>query len=185
MNRKLLASLLSAVMLWACMVAQVLAQPQYWDPGSNLTYFMHQGYRFDKNTVSNIGKQMDNNDDVSACLRFARDTGINPASIRGMRHGGQEWQSIMKSLAYEPHRLYEGLGIIDNLGVPPRFRDTFRKYDRYLKDGEPLILTDEDVRDLVQLRFCIVTFGVPVGEVFRARARHDSWTSVILNQGRP
>lgn len=183
---------LPAVLLAICLFftvagvrAEETADPQsYWSEDSQLTYHLHSGYGFPKAIVSTIGKMIGNNDDVSVCLFLGKSKGLDPRIIMGMRNKGFSWAQTMESSGFEAYLLFDKIGIIDANGVPPKFRKAFKKYDKWKEDGGKLEMEDQEVRDLVQMRFCVNTFGVPISQVLKAGSRNN-WTHVILNQGRP
>jgi len=141
---------------------QDIAENSLWSAESPMTYIMSRKYATDKNVVMTLGRLLTNDDDVSVCLYLSQQTLVHPQNVMGMRRSGMSWKEVIKSLGFDATKLKK-----------------WQKNPSYQMD-----LTDDDVRDLVQLRFLVVNFGVTAIEVMRARNAGSSWTAMILSKGK-
>lgn len=147
-----------------------------------MTYFMSKFYNADKQVVMTLGKLLENDDDVSVCLYFAQVTGIHPQNIMGLKRSGMSWKDAMKSIAFTPSKIFTDVGMYEIFGVPARFKHSYNEFKKWQGDaGHEMDLTDDDVRDLVQLRFTVQNCGMSVIEAMRKRNSGASWTNIILS----
>lgn len=159
-------------------------KPAYWTPSSQLVYYMHQAYGFNKKMISTVGRMLNNNDDVSVALRIARQKNLDPRIVMGMRRKGMTWMQILKSCGMHPSKLYENLSVHQVMGVPDRFKKTFGEYQKWTENpADDIELKDEQVQDLVQLRLVVKIFGVHGRTVMKIRNSGKDWTQIILNRG--
>jgi len=187
MNKKYILIFTILITLSLCVItnAQEIDKDTLWSPSSQMTYIMSRKYGVDKSVVTILGKMLDNNDDVSVCLYLHKKTSIHPQNIMGLKRKGMSWKQIMKSLKFEPDALFTESGIYEIFGVPRKFKHSYGELKKWQKDpSHEMDLTDDDVRDLVQLRFIVRNFGVPPINVMRARNSGASWTNMILSGGK-
>lgn len=165
--------------------SQTIDKETLWGENSTMTFIMYRAYNTDKQIVMTLGKLLENDDDVSVCLYLAGKTQIHPQNIMGLKRANQSWKQIIKSISFEPSTIFTDAGIYDIFGVPHIFRHSYGEYKKWQKDANyQMDLTDDDFRDLVQLRFVTQNYGASMITVMRKRNAGESWTNMILSGGR-
>lgn len=165
--------------------AQNMEKEVLWSENSGLTYYMSTFYKFDKYIVTTLGSLLDNPDDVSVCLYIAQETNIHPQDIMGVKRAGESWVQILRSIKYCPSKIFVEPGMYEIFGVPAKFRHSYNQLKKWQSNpGHQIELDDDQVRDLVQLRFVVTNFGTPPIDTMRARNSGRTWTNIILNSGR-
>ncbi len=165
--------------------SQPIDKETLWGENSTMTFIMYRAYNTDKQIVMTLGKLLENDDDVSVCLYLAEKTKIHPQNIMGLKRANQSWKQIIKSISFEPSTIFTDAGIYDIFGVPHVFRHSYGEYKKWQKDATyQMDLTDDDFRDLVQLRFVTKNYGVTLINAMRRRNAGESWTNMILGSGK-
>lgn len=180
-----IAAILFTITVFEPSFSQQTDKEVLWSPSSSLTYAMCHYYKAEQDVVTTLGKLLDNDDDVSVCLYLSQKSGIHPQDIMGMKRQGLPWKQIIKSLNVSPEEIFTESGMYEIFGVPAKFKHSYGELKKWQKDpNHSMDLTDDDVRDLVQLRFVVVNFGAPCINVMRSRNSGRTWTELILSQGR-
>lgn len=165
--------------------SQSIDKVTLWSSESNMTYIMARLYGVDKNVVITLGKTLDNDDDVSVCLFLSQQTGIHAQNVMGLKRSGMKWTEAMKSINFKVNKLFEDIKMHELFGVPGRFKHAYNEYKKWNNDPSyEMDLTDDDVRDLVQLRFIVVNWGNATKDVMKERDRGASWTNMILSRAK-
>ena len=165
--------------------SQTIDKDTLWGENSTMTFIIYRAYNTDKQIVMTLGKLLENDDDVSVCLYLASKTQIHPQNIMGLKRANQSWKQIIKSISFEPSTIFTDAGIYDIFGVPHVFRHSYGEYKKWQKDANyQMDLTDDDFRDLVQLRFVTKNYGTSLIAAMRKRNAGESWTNMILSGGR-
>ncbi|MCD4783263.1 MAG: hypothetical protein K8T10_05445 [Candidatus Eremiobacteraeota bacterium] len=163
--------------------AQQIEKDTLWSSSSQMTYLMSRKYGVEKNVVTILGKMLENDDDVSVCLYLYTKSSIHPQDIMGLKRKGMAWKQIMKSLKFDADKLFTEAGIYEIFGVPQKFKHSYGELKKWQKDpSHEMNLTDDDVRDLVQLGFLVRNSGIPPINIMRERNAGASWTNMILNR---
>jgi hypothetical protein len=162
--------------------AQQIDKATLWSEASNMTYTMARYYQSEKPVVMTLGKLLENDDDVSVCLYFGQQTGIHPQNVMGLKRSGMLWKDAMKSISFQPSKLFTDVGMYELVGVPAKFKHSYNEFKKWQGDANyEMDLTDDDVRDLVQLRFVVQNCGMSVIEAMRTRNSGASWTNIIIS----
>ncbi|MCE1248386.1 MAG: hypothetical protein LWY06_17230 [Firmicutes bacterium] len=184
MKKYIIAAVLVCIAALTCRIAtaQETDKSVLWSEASNMTYFMAKYYNADKQVVMILGKTLENDDDVSVCLHLGQSTGIHPQNIMGLKRSGMAWKEAMKSVSFPVSKLFTDVGMYEIFGVPARFKHAYNEFKKWQGDaGYEMDLTDDDVRDLVQLRFAVQNCGMSAIEAMRKRNSGTSWTNIILS----
>jgi hypothetical protein len=155
--------------------------PDIWSEESSLVHVYSYQYKVPIKTISNIGHRIDDNDDVSVCLYVAKKRGYDPLDILGLKKRGLPWKEIFKIVGLDMENLFTETNILYVSKVPGRFRHAVGEYHKWRKDPTyPMDLTDNDVRDMVQMQFVMTQQGLPAGQVMDIRNSGADWNVVIL-----
>ena len=164
--------------------SQPVDKATLWSENSTMTFLMVHYYKAEKNVVMTLGKLLDNDNDVSVCLYLSKKTQLHPQDIMGLKRAGQSWKQIVKSIGFQPATVFTDMGLYEIFGVPKVFKHSYGEYKKWQNDpSHEMDLTDDDFRDMVQLRFVVKNFGVPYITVMRKRNAGYPWTNIIINKG--
>ncbi len=152
-----------------------------------MIYYLNKYYKYPPSIIVTLGKFIGykNDDDVSVCMCIGRDTRLDPRDVMGLKNRGLSWKEIIKTTGFQPSTLFKKAGFDYFDTVPHRFEHAFSEYKKWKKNPSyQMDLSDDEVRDLVQLNLVIHLFGVTAQNMMKARDRGARWSNIILAGGR-
>lgn len=149
-----------------------------WTDTSPMTIFLAEHYAVDPIVVISLGQRMSKyDDDASTAIYLAKLANIDPMKMLDPRIEGKSWNQIMKRLEIDPKDLFIKL---DSKVIPGKFRYEFRQYEKTLEDPEyQMVLYDDNIRNLVQLRLMKEAFGKNPIEVMNSISQGYAFTELI------
>jgi hypothetical protein len=161
------------------------AGPHEWIPDSQVTMDLARTYGFRTLMVVAIGNFLKTVDDTSVCLYLAKEKGYDPRPVAAIRENKTPWKAVMKNLSYSPFGLFENLAFSGTGPIPDRFKHAYEEYKKWRDDPtREMDLTDDDVRDMVQLRLIVKLYGVPASEVMKLRNSGVGWEEIMIRGGK-
>lgn len=157
------------------------ADSEMWTYSSDMTKFLAKHYKVDPIIIVSMAQNMRYDDDVSTAIYLAKRADTNPMFLYDERVEGKSWQSIMKSRGISAESLFGGLVISGS--VPQPFRHAYSQYNMKQKNKNyQMVLYDNDVRNMVQLRLMKEAFGKNPQNIMAGVAAGRSFTQMIMNQ---
>jgi hypothetical protein len=160
---------------------QVLNETPFKPADNPLIWIYTRYYQFDKEKVFTLVKYLGNYDDVSVCLYLAKKTGMDPQDIMGLRRMGKSLNDILKTLSYPADQLFFSMGTYDVFGVPACFKHAYGEYKKWQQNPSYVMdLTDDDIRNMVQIHLALYTAGRPAITLMRERNSGRSWEDILI-----
>ncbi len=114
-------------------------------------------------------------DEVPVALFLARQTGVSPDALIGLRRGGRSWIDVTVRVGLGARAFHISLPEGESLGLLTRANDEFR--NRSVGDWDEIQLEDSEVIALVNVRVLSEQVGVPALRVIRSREEAGSFTA--------
>ena len=152
--------------LLAILVAAIPANAQA-DEREDIYFSDIAGYFQDSTSVlQEIVTEEIDLEDVPVIFRVSQETGASPQQITQLRLQGDSWTDIMRTRGMTPGTLYFVVAAdFDSKTYTP----LFAKYDAPQAEWSAIALTDDDVVNLVNLRFIYRRHGYSIFEVMAMR----------------
>lgn len=161
--------------------AQHTEEPwKYYGAGTPMTKLMSQYYKISEIKVVSVGQDMHYTDDVSVCLYLSNASGVDVFKITKWRKESKSWQDIMKTVNFNPARLFTDIGTYT---APSPFTHAYQEYYKFKNDSNyKMTIYDQEVRNLVQLKFMVKRFHMSPKIVIKQRHEGISYSTLILEK---
>ena len=132
-------------------------------------------YKVPEREVVLIRKRRMPDDEIPVVFFIARSAGVSPATIIELRLGGKSWMDITFHFGLTAGIYYVE---VQEVKGPPygKAYGYFKKTPR--KQWKKIVLADDDVVNLVNLKFVSEHFGYSAGEVIKMRAKGKSFVGI-------
>ena len=114
-------------------------------------------------------------DEVPVALFLARQTGVSPDALIGLRRGGRSWIDVTVRVGLGARAFHISLPEGEPLGLLTRAYDQFKS--RSVGDWDGIQLEDPEVIALVNIRVLSEQLGVPTIRVLRSLEEAGSFTA--------
>lgn len=182
MHRNILLLLVLLALCAAGYSAQSPSEPDLalWRAESSYLKSMAAWYKVDPVVIISIGQGTRDPLDVHVNLFLAKAAGENPMALHALRmKSGTTWVEVIRSRGINPSILFTPSGASPSANFA-RVYGQQRKLAR--APGYKMVLYDQDVRNLVALKFCVKALGMTQRDVFGRCGKGMSLQSIIQDR---
>ena len=126
-------------------------------------------YHVPEREVVVIREQRISDDELPVVLFIAREARVPPARVIEMRQRGRSWWDISVHFGLRPDVYYVPLAYAPG----PPYGHAYGHYKKPRGQWNSIVLADDDVVNLVQLRFLSEHYRIPPEQVMEARGRNQ------------
>lgn len=124
-------------------------------------------YEVDQNLINKIVESGIDYSDIPVVLYVSKNTQMDPEKIIELRKSGQSWETIMKGRNFPLDKLYF---LISGKINSKKFKPIFDKFPAYNpKAVTPIVLSDQEISEIVNLRFLFKFYDYSVFEIMAMR----------------
>jgi hypothetical protein len=132
-------------------------------------------YHVPEREVLVIRERRISDDELPVVLFVAQRAHVAPARVIALRHAGRSWWDISVHFGLGPEVYYVPVTVVSG---PPygKAYGHYRKKSR--NQWHTIVLSDDDIVNLVELRFISEYYGIAPERVIEARGRHRDFVTV-------
>ena len=137
-------------------------------------------YHVPEREVVVIREQRISDDELPVVLFIAREARVPPARVIEMRQRGRSWWDISVHFGLRPDVYYVPVAYAPG----PPYGRAYGHYKKPRSQWKTIVLADDDVVNLVQLRFLSEHYRIPPEQVMEARGRNQHVTVMYSDIGK-
>ena len=131
-------------------------------------------YRVPEREVIVIRERRIPDHEIPVALFIARHAGVTPSRIVDLRLRGDSWWDISVRFGLGAEVFYVPVAVTPG----PPYGRAYGYYKKPRRQWNTIVLTDDDIVNLVELRFLSEYYGVPPERVIEVRGRHGDFVAV-------
>jgi hypothetical protein len=113
-------------------------------------------------------------DELPVVLFVAQRAHVAPARVIALRESGRSWWDISVHFGLGPEIYYVPVTVVSG----PPYGRAYGHYKKDRKHWNTIVLSDDDVVNLVELRFLSEYYGIAPERVIESRERHRDFVTV-------
>ena len=137
-------------------------------------------YRVPEREVIVIRERRIPDDELPVVLFIAQRARVAPAVIVDLRLGGRSWMDIAVRYGLGPDVFYVPVAVVSG----PPYGKAYGHYKKPKQHWKTIVLADDDVVNLVNLRFLSDHYHVAPERVIELRGRHTDFVAINAEFGR-
>lgn len=131
-------------------------------------------YHVPEREVLVIRERRISDDELPVVFFLAQRARVAPARIIALRHAGRSWWDISVHFGLGPEVYYVPVTVVSG----PPYGRAYGHYKKSRKHWNTIVLSDDDIVNLVELRFMSEYYGIAPERVIEARGRHRDFVTV-------
>jgi len=131
-------------------------------------------YHVPEREVIVIRERRISDDELPVVLFVAQRARVAPARVIALRESGRSWWDISVHFGLGPEVYYVPVTVVSG----PPYGRAYGHYKKSRKHWNTIVLSDDDVVNLVQLRFLTEHYGIAPERVIESRGRHRDFVMV-------
>lgn len=135
----------------------------------------------DRRIVESLSVRYNDPDDLAVALYIGKRSGRSPEQVFSLFDRGLTWWDVGFKVGLEPD-----VWFVETSRTPgPPYRRAYGYWKKHRQDRRHvMVLTNDDVRNLVAARLIHEYFGMPIDEAMRIRAGGDNLRYIMAEQYR-
>jgi len=181
-----LALLLFSVTLLASHAA-VSSGPSAGNGGANFYNSVGNYFSVTQTDVNVVRAKGIPDEEIPVVFFLAKEAKVAPSTIMNLRKKGKSWMGITKRFGYGPEIYY--ISIDSNVEIVPPYDRTLGYFNsKPKKDWNTISLRDDEIINLVNLKFMSKFFKYPPENIMKMRQDNKGFSAIsdeIVNQKNP